>query len=137
MAKRSWKKKWVQTVASYHERIMERLRQDENVAIHQYKGLYFSIFREAYENRFCAPLSYNRRPIRDGWQIDWIYARPLVTGDSIWRYARQQGWVDSEMKGTEKRYEQIDTVRTWWDEWTYAWHQLMYKTRQCNRNRDT
>ena len=95
----------------------------------RYKGLYFSIFREAYESRFCAPLSYNRRPVPGGWDKDWIYARPLVTGDSIWHYAKEQDWVNSEIKGNDRRYEQIDLVRTWWNEWTYAWHQLMYKTR--------
>jgi hypothetical protein len=62
--------------------------------------------------------------------IEWIFAKPMISGDSIWHYAKEQGWVHSEIKATEKRYKQIDTVRTWWDEWTYAWQQLGYKTRQ-------
>ncbi len=130
MAKRRWKKEWIQAVASFHERILRRLQQDENVFIHNYKSLYFRIFREAYEGGFCAPLSYNFRFVPGGGQIDWIYARPLVTGDSIWKYAQEHGWVHSEMELTERRYEQIQTVQTWWDEWTYAWHELMYKARR-------
>ncbi len=130
MARQRWKKEWVKAVASYHERILKRLKTDEDVFIDSYKSLYFRIFREAYESGFCAPLSYNSRPVRDGWRIEWIYAKPMVTGDSLWHYAKERGWVHSEMKGTEKRYKHIHTVQTWWDEWTYAWHQLMYKTRR-------
>jgi hypothetical protein len=130
MAKRRWKKEWMQTVASYHQRILERLRQDERAAIHQYKNLYFSIFREAYEAGFCVPLSYNIRFVRNGFRTEWIRARPSVTGDSIWQYAKERGWVHSEMKGTERRYKQIGLVQIWWDEWTFAWRQLMHKTRQ-------
>ena len=124
------RKEWAQTVASFHERILERLRQDEGFAIDQYKNRYFDIFEEAYKGGFCAPLSYNERYVGDSLRIEPINGRPLVTGDSIWQYARKQGWVHSEMKGTEKRYKQIDTVAIWWDEWTYAWVALMYKTRR-------
>ena len=130
MAKRRWKKVWIQAVASFHERILKRLKIDESVFIHQdsYKSLYFRIFREAYESGFCGPLSYNEHYRKKDILTEWICARPMVTGDSIWHYAKQKGWVHSEMKGTEKRYKQIDTVRTWWDEWNYAWRNLMYKT---------
>jgi hypothetical protein len=61
---------------------------------------------------------------------EWIAAKPSVTGDSIWDYAKEKGWVNSEMEGTEKRYMQIERVRIWWNEWTYAWRQLGYKTRR-------
>lgn len=132
MAKRKYKKEWVQAVASYHERILQRLKLDKAVAIHQesYKSLYFSIFQEAYESGFCAPLSYNLRSVKKGYWTEWIHTKPMVSGDSIWNYAKEQGWVHSEMKGTENRYKQIDTVRTWWNEWTYAWHGLGHKTRR-------
>jgi hypothetical protein len=136
MAKRRCKKEWLEAKESYHKRILVRLEQDQDFNIHQYKSLYFSIFREAYESGFCAPLSYRLRPQRDGYRIEWINAKPLVTGDSIWFYAKEKGWVHSEMKGTEIRYQQINTVRTWWNEWTYAWHQLMYKTRCHQRIED-
>ena len=131
MAKRRRRKKeWTQAVESYHQWILERLRQDEKVAIHQYTDLYFSIFREAYERGFCAPLSYNIHMQGDGYRVEWIHSRPSITGESIWEYAREHGWVHSEMLGTERRFKQIRTVRTWWDEWTYAWHQLGHKTRR-------
>ena len=31
MAKRRWKKEWIQAVASFHERILKRLKIDESV----------------------------------------------------------------------------------------------------------
>lgn len=130
MARRRSKKELEQVVVSFHQRILERLRQDEDIAIHQYKSLYFRIFREAYESGFCHPLSYNLHAKKDGFLRGWIFARPLVTGDSIWHYAKEQGWVHSQMKGDEPRYKQIEVVQTWWDEWTYAWIELMYKTRR-------
>lgn len=131
MARRRYKKEHVQAVNSFHERILQRLKIDEDVCIHQgsYKSLYFQIFQEAYESGFCHPLSYNLHAKKDGFLRGWIFARPLITGDSIWDYAKKQGWVHSQMKGGEKRYKQIEIVRTWWDEWTYAWIQLMHKTR--------
>jgi len=132
-AKRQTKKERAQIVASFHERILRRLKADNDVSIHQesYKSRYFRMFQEAYEGGFCHPLSYNLRYVPDGLRRppEWIDGRPLVTGDSIWQYARKQGWVHSEMTCTEKRYKQIDTVATWWDEWIYAWVALMYKTR--------
>ena len=136
MAKQSYERKHIQAVESYHQRILERLRQDENVAIAQYKDLYFSIFREAYEGGFCAPLSYRKRLLKDTYRLEWIPAKPQITNDSIWQYAKEDGWVHSEMEGTERRYQQIEMVRTWWNEWTYAWHQLMHKTR-CHETIET
>ncbi|MEN6449677.1 MAG: hypothetical protein ABFC96_04220 [Thermoguttaceae bacterium] len=132
MAGRRYKKEHIQAVESYHKQILQRLKTDEDVCIHQgsYKSLYFEIFQEAYESGFCHQLSYNLRYEGEYVFYDWIFARPLVTGDSIWDYAKKQGWVYSEMKGDEKRYKQIETVRTWWDEWTYAWIHLMHKTRR-------
>ena len=130
MAKRRSKKELAQAVALYHQRILDRLKIDENVAIRQYKSLYFAIFRDAYEKGFCMPLSYNQRMQDDGFIYEWIYTKPYVTGDSIWTYAKECGWVHSEMTGTEQRYRNIEIVRNWWEEWTYAWRQLMHRTRR-------
>jgi hypothetical protein len=76
MRKQRWKKAWRQAVESFHQQILKRLEQDEDVFIHQYKSLYFSIFRRAYESGFCHPLSYNLRYEGEGIYYDWIFARP-------------------------------------------------------------
>ena len=133
-------RQWEQERAELHEQILDRLKCDEHVYIGDYKDLYFRIFQKAYESGFCASLSYRLIYKQKGVLMEWIHTKPLVSGDSIWHYALQQGWCRFEMRGDESRYKQIQTVMTWWDEWTYAWHNLRdqhypegYKTRRYGR----
>ena len=36
-------------------------------------------------------------------------------------FLHDTGFPPPEMTGEEKRYCDIEMVRTWWDEWVYAW----------------
>jgi hypothetical protein len=122
-------KQWEGQCVAFHDRILDRLKQDKHIEISQYKSLYFSIFEEAYVAGFCAPLSYRRIHEQEGARQEWICTRPLVSGTSIWEHALRQGWCHPDTQGNEQRYKQIQTVMIWWDEWTYAWHNLGHKTR--------
>lgn len=129
-------RQWEQKKVEFHNRILARLKCDEHAYIGQYKEIYFHIFKEAYESGFCWPLRYTQRFFPDGTiRIEWIHTKPKVSGDSIWYYAVEQSWCHFGMSGNEQRYQQIQTVMTWWDEWTYAWRNLGHKT-QCHRNID-
>jgi hypothetical protein len=92
-----------QQAKAYLERIPELLEQNEHSSIDQYRDDFFAVFRDAYHSGFCT-----------GEQ------QPKIFGEFIWDYAAEHDWVHSEMKETDKRYADIETVKTWWDEWTYA-----------------
>jgi hypothetical protein len=116
------KKKWHDDRDWYLTRIMELLNRYEdviNIGQDEYKGDFFKIFADAYRSGFCVPRYRLDRDVKRS--IRCKSQRPLVSGDAIWSFAKNRDWVHSEMSGTEKRYEDIRRVMTWWDEWTYAW----------------
>ncbi len=119
------KKQWDREVERIHKRVLELLQEYENIFQEPYQGFFFDEFHKAYKAGFCGPLRY--RLFSDSDRIEWIKSKPKISGDSIWRYAKEQGWVHSEMTGEEKEYRRIEAVRSWWDAWTYAFHKLGHK----------
>lgn len=114
------KKKWREQASDYFRRILDSLNFLECGAhIDQYKSLLFNIFADAYRSGFCYP-SY-RFDEKRGRVVKCKSQRPLVCGETIWNYAKQEGWVHGEMMANEKRYQDIQRVMTWFEEWAYAW----------------
>jgi hypothetical protein len=117
------KKKWQEQATAYHQKIVDLLKLHEdvsNIGQDSYKSDFFKIFADAYQSNFCTP-DY-RKDESTGRLVPRESQRPLITGDTIWAYAKDQGWVHAEMTGDEKRYRDIERVQTWWDEWVYAWN---------------
>ncbi len=117
------KKQWGNQADAYVSQVLDLLKEYEDVDYigqESYKSDFFAIFSDAYRSGFCSP----------GYRIDnesnklvlCKSQRPLVSGDTIWSYAIEHGWVDAEMHPTEKKYRDIHMVKTWWDEWVYAWN---------------
>ncbi len=116
------KKQWRQQANDYLQRILRLLKIYEGVdSIGQgpYKGDFFKIFADAFRSGYCTP--GHRADKEKGTVVRCKAQRPLICGDEIWAYAKSQGWVHGEVTREEKRYCDIETVKTWWDEWTYAW----------------
>jgi|GEM_PF-5056989 len=101
------KKLWNTEANNIHQSILTnpQLNNDGiNIRQEPYRSDLFNIFRDAYKKGFCGTTK-----------------RPLISGDSIWSYARHTGWVHPENQTLKKRYEDIHVVQTWWDEWSYTW----------------
>jgi len=116
------KKEWRQQADAYLHEIMRLLKLYEEVTYigqEPYKGDFFKVFAEAYRSGYCT-LGYRYDEEKDR-LVQCKAQRPLISGDAIWSFAKKQGWVHAEMMGEEKRYCDIEMVRTWWDEWVYAW----------------
>jgi hypothetical protein len=96
-----------------------KLYEDVSIRQEPYKGDFFRIFADAYRSGYCTP---GYRPDAEKMHLVLCRAqRPQISGDVIWNRAKSQGWVHGGMTGREKRYDDIEMVRLWWDEWTYAW----------------
>ena len=121
-------------VREVHKQVLSLLTSLERASLGQYKDLFWKRFLEAYEQGYCTPLCYRRfmpsKPGDEEIRIEYIHARPRISGDTIWRYAVDEGWVTPESGCTpehEKRYEDIRTLMTWWDAWTFALKSIWYK----------
>lgn len=114
--------KWQAQANGYLQEVLNLLQLYEGVGFigqKPYKDDFFRVFSAAFRTGFCLP--HFRVDPRTGVHHYFKCQRPLVDGETIWSYARSQGWVHAKMNGNEKRYRDIDMVRTWWDEWIYAW----------------
>lgn len=114
------KKKRQAQADDYLRRILEVLELCEDANIHQAEDTLFDVFKDAYQSGFCNPRF--RFDEERGRHVPCKSQRPRVLGDTIWSYAKAQGWVHAEMSGEEKRYQDIELVRIWWDAWIYAWN---------------
>ena len=93
--------------------------EDRAICDHGYKEHFFRVFRFAFDHGFMSfsTVIYKRKyrargePKRGG----------LITGDSIIEFAIERDWIASDTPRYEKRWKDLETVSTWWDEWTYAW----------------
>ena len=103
------KKRWQAQADDFLRRILEVLEFYEGVNIDQYKDMLFDVFKDAYQSGFCNPGF--RCDEESGRVVRCKSQRPLVLGDTIWSYAKAQGWVHAEMSGEEKRYKDIELAR--------------------------
>lgn len=113
--------KWKQQAEGYLRQIIDLLRffaEVDSISQESYKSRFFDIFSDAFRSSFCL-VGYRYDEEKDR-LVRCKAQRPLISGDRIWEYAKQQGWVHERMMD-EKRYRDIERVRMWWDEWTYAW----------------
>lgn len=130
------KKIWRDQADDYLRQILGLLQAFEDVdciAQESYKSMFFKVFVDAFVRRYCTP-SYRESPERNR-LIPCKEQRPLISGDVIWAFAKTQGWVHAEMRGDEKRYCDIQTVMTWWDEWVYAWKHPIPTIQSLNRKK--
>ena len=131
------KREWREQADAYLKEIMSLLRLYEGVTYigqEPYKGDFFRIFAEAYRNGYCTV--GHRYDVEKDHLVPCKAQRPLISGDAIWSFAVNQGWVHAEMRGHEKRYCDIAMVQTWWDEWTYAWTHPKPRRRYVRRRSD-
>lgn len=80
----------------------------------------FTIFRDAYDRGFCGPLRYYL--YADTGCLKWITSRPCVFGDSILVYAVRTCYIRGEADSHRRR--QLERIRSLWDAWSFALHQL-------------
>ncbi len=116
------KRKWQAQHEEYLTQIMDVLRVYDfvkNIGQGPYKDDLFKIFEDAFRAGFCEP-GY-RFDTNTHEYVRCQSQRPLISGEAIWLFAEAQAWVHAEMDGSDKKYEDIQQVSTWWDEWTYAW----------------
>lgn len=130
------KKQWKEQAESYLNRILGLLKGFEEVDYigqEPYKGKFFALFSDAFRSGFCFP---GRRfdEQRDRF-VSCKSQRPLISGDAIWEYAKSHRWVHCEMTGQEKRYRNLEIVRTGWDEWIYAWQHYPPPRKYVRRTR--
>ena len=102
---------------------------DEYGNVSQYEEHLFRICKDAYERGFCGPLRYRRYD--DTLRSEWILTKPSVSGDRIWNCAVEKGYIHSEpVDGDDTdsfRRLKLHTVRTLWDAWTFALHELGHR----------
>ncbi|GDY10227.1 hypothetical protein LBMAG52_37150 [Planctomycetia bacterium] len=119
------KQKWQLEAESYLRQILGLLQTYEyvgNIEQRSNKIECFEIFCEAYRAGYCVP-RYSKKDMG----VLCKSQRPIICGQTILDYAKREGWVYSDVDGereadeNERRYQIIETVRYWWDEWTYAW----------------
>jgi hypothetical protein len=116
------KKKWQDQHIQYMNQIMLLLEHYDDVTDvgqEPYKSDFFKIFANAFCAGFCLPSE--RFSTNSNLYVRCKSQRPLVSGDTIWFFAKDQGWLKAEIGENENRYENILRIMTWWDEWTYAW----------------
>lgn len=115
-------KPWQSQREGYLRRILSLLREYENVVFigqRPYKDDFFDIFADAFQSGFCTP-TYRLDAAR-GKYVLCKSQRPRISGDVIVAFVKEQGWIDSEMALNETKCDDVNMVRVWWDEWTYAW----------------
>jgi hypothetical protein len=128
------KKEWREQADAYLHQILELLKCYEEVTYigqESYKGDFFKVFAEAYRNGYCA--IGERFDVKKGHWVPCKAQRPRISGEAIWSFAERHKWVHAEMTGEEKRYSDIQMVKTWWDEWTYAWKRPKPRRRYVRR----
>ncbi len=90
-----------------------------NLSQEPYKEDFFNIFTKAFNEGFCA---YNVRVDYEKQKyVKSKKQKPKIYGSDIWQYAVDNNWVNSDISIDNKRYQNINLVITWWDEWIYAW----------------
>jgi hypothetical protein len=137
----SRKAEWRKQAHAYLEKLLGLLSAYESVdSIRQesYKSAFFKVFADAYRSGFCWP--GDRFDEATDRFVQCKTQRPLISGDAIWLFAKDKGWVRSEMPECDKRNRDIELLRTWWDEWVYAWNRhpppRKYVRRKSSRPRN-
>lgn len=118
MERKPEREKWRDVIL---DNIIDTLIQNHPVSITQtcYKQDFFKIFKAAYQEGFCG---YTwRNDLETGRVVQRPNQLSPITGDAIVDHAKERGFVDSEMGGKPKNVEDLTLLRTWWDEWIFAW----------------
>ena len=104
--------------------LLEAYEPVTNIGQEPYKADFFAVFSEAFKCGLCTKQfrvdEVKKRIVSSKLQ------RPLISGDTIASHARKCGWVSSA-DDESKRQQDLETIRLWWDEWSYAWNRPVSK----------
>lgn len=128
------KKLWRNEVDEILQQILgylQRIEDVTNICQEPNKSEMFKIFRDAFLSGYCGT---RYKESKSGLIVRKAPKKSQIYDETIENYAREHEWINATSSTDSKRYRDLECVKVWWNEWTYAWDKNPPKRKYVRRN---